>query len=53
MKKDFQASIDLIASAKIPVTKVITRRFLLDDIAEAFEIAADKRSGAIKVQIHQ
>jgi len=53
IKKDFQASIELIASSKIPVTKVITHRFLLDDIAQAFEVAADKRSGAIKVQIHQ
>jgi threonine dehydrogenase-like Zn-dependent dehydrogenase len=47
------AAIDLIASGKIPVTDLITHRFALEDAPEAFLVAADKQSGALKVQIYQ
>jgi 2-desacetyl-2-hydroxyethyl bacteriochlorophyllide A dehydrogenase len=53
LETDFQATIDLIASGKIPVTKLVTHRFPLLDIADAFKVAADKTSGAIKVHIYQ
>jgi L-iditol 2-dehydrogenase len=52
MRRDFQWSMDLISSGKVPASKLITHRFPLDQIQKAFEIAADKKTGSIKVQIH-
>lgn len=51
MHTDFQAAIDLIASGKIDITKLVSHRFALDDIAQAFAVAADKASGAVKVHV--
>lgn len=51
MQTDFQAAIDLIASRKVAATKIVTHRYPLDEIAEAFAVAADKGSGAIKVHV--
>ena len=42
LKKDFECSIDLIHSGRVPVERLITHRFALADIAKAFEVAADK-----------
>ena len=53
MDTDFGATIDLIGSGKIDVTKLVTHRFPLTEISEAFKIAADKTSGAIKVHVCQ
>lgn len=53
MTTDFQAAIDLIHSGKIDATQLVTHRFGLDDIAEAFAIAADKSSGSVKVHVCQ
>ena len=50
-ESDFQTSIDLIQSGKIDVTKVVTHRYSLESIARAFETAADKRTGAVKVLV--
>ena len=52
MRKDFEWSMDLISTKKILVSKLITHRFSLDDIQNAFEIAADKKTGSIKVQVY-
>jgi 2-desacetyl-2-hydroxyethyl bacteriochlorophyllide A dehydrogenase len=52
MRKDFEWSMDLISSGKIPVSKLITHRFPLDDVQRAFETAADKKTGSIKVQVY-
>lgn len=51
MKRDFQWSIDLIASKMVPAHRLVTHRFPLDEIARALEVAADKDTGSIKVQI--
>jgi 2-desacetyl-2-hydroxyethyl bacteriochlorophyllide A dehydrogenase len=51
MASDFQAAIDLIASGKIDASRIITHRFPFGQVAEAFAIAADKRSGAVKVHL--
>ncbi len=51
MKTDFETSIDLIASGKVDVTKLVTHRFPFSEISEAFEVAADKTSGCIKVHV--
>jgi len=52
-KLEFQIAIDLVASGKVNVEKLITHRFPLSDINEAFKIAADKKKyGAIKIVIN-
>lgn len=48
---DYQVAIDLIASGKAPVGKLLTHRFPLSAAPEAFATADDKASGAVKVQI--
>lgn len=53
MQTDFQAAIDLIAKKRIDVGKLVTHRFSLNEISEAFETAADKKSGSIKVHVCQ
>ncbi len=53
METDFEAAIDLITSGRAPVTQLVTHRFPLPEIVEAFRIAADKTSGAIKVHVIQ
>jgi 2-desacetyl-2-hydroxyethyl bacteriochlorophyllide A dehydrogenase len=50
-EKDFDAAIELIASGRTDPTRIVTHRFGLDDIAEAFRIAADKASGSVKVHV--
>lgn len=50
---DFDATIELIASGKVDPTKIITHRFPLDEIVEAFKIADDKTTDSIKVNIYQ
>ena len=51
MQTDFQMAIDLIAQRRVDATKLVTHRFALDQIAEAFAVAADKHSGAVKVHV--
>lgn len=53
MDTDFGAAIELISSGKVDATKLVTHRYSLDDVVEAFRISADKRSGAIKVHLCQ
>ena len=50
---DFQSSIDLIQSKKIDVAQLVTHRYPLECIAQAFKTAADKRTGAVKVHVCQ
>lgn len=53
MATDFDAAIDLIASGRINATRLVTHRFPLENIEEAFQVAADKGSGSVKVHITQ
>ena len=46
---DFPPAVDLVANGKIDVSHIISHRMPLDDIQEAFEMAAEKRDGAIKI----
>lgn len=48
---DFATAIDMLAAAAPRVAPLITQRFALTDVQRAFETAADKRSGAVKVCI--
>jgi len=51
MRKDFEWSMDLISSGKIRASRLITHRFPLSDIQKAFEVAANKKTGSIKVMV--
>ena len=52
MRKDFEWSMDLIASRKVQASKLITHRFPLAEIENAFKTAADKKTRSIKVQVY-
>jgi threonine dehydrogenase-like Zn-dependent dehydrogenase len=52
MKRDFEWSMNLIILNKVPVTKLVTHKFPLSNIKEAFEVAGDKKSGSIKVHVY-
>ena len=41
MDTDFDAAIELIASGKVDATKLVTHRFPLMEVPEAFRISAD------------
>jgi L-iditol 2-dehydrogenase len=51
LQKDFDGAIELIANEKVDVTPIVTHHFPLVEIAEAFRVSADKRSGAVKVHV--
>lgn len=53
MKRDFDSSIGLLASHRVAVRGLITHRFPLIEISTAFEVALDKSSKSIKVEICQ
>jgi L-iditol 2-dehydrogenase len=42
---------DLIASGKVNVDFMVTHRFGLDDVQDAFEMVAGYRDGAVKAMI--
>ncbi len=48
---EIEPFIDFVSSGKIDVKPIITHVFTLDQVQQAFEIAADPLSGAIKVMI--
>lgn len=47
----YPTAISLVASGKIDIKHLVTHRFDFKDSLQAFEIASDYRTGAIKVQI--
>lgn len=53
MRTDFDIAIDLITSGRVEATKLVTHRYPFSQVAEAFQIAADKKSGSIKVHLVQ
>jgi L-iditol 2-dehydrogenase len=52
-RKDFDTAIDLIASGTVTPTALVTHKFSLEQIEEAFRVAANKTTGSIKVLITQ
>ncbi len=52
-KHDYEVAIDLMDSGRVNLKEMVTHKFALSDIQRGFEIASNKSSGSIKVQIHQ
>ena len=47
----YERSLELVRSGRIDLAPMVTHRFSLDDIADAFEVTASKSGGAIKVVV--
>jgi 2-desacetyl-2-hydroxyethyl bacteriochlorophyllide A dehydrogenase len=47
----YERSLELVSNGRIDLAPMVTHRFALDDIAAAFETAASKAEGAIKVVV--
>ena len=45
----YERSLELVRSGRFDLAPLVTHRFSLDDVAEAFETAASKAGGSIKV----
>ena len=52
-RHDFEVAIDMMGSGRVDLKPMVTHRFPLSDVQEAVDIAYDKNSGSVKVQIHQ
>jgi L-iditol 2-dehydrogenase len=50
-RADFDVALELLASRREEVAPLVTHRIRLDDVQRAFDTAADKRAGAIKVSV--
>jgi threonine dehydrogenase-like Zn-dependent dehydrogenase len=50
-RSDFEVAVSLLADHLDRVRTIVTHRFSLDEVNEAFRTAADKGSGSIKVSI--
>jgi threonine dehydrogenase-like Zn-dependent dehydrogenase len=50
-RADFDLALELLAAAPEKFRALITHRFALADIRQAFEVAGDKRSGCVKVAV--
>jgi threonine dehydrogenase-like Zn-dependent dehydrogenase len=50
-RHDFAVAIDLIASGRAPVERLVTSRFPLTEAPAAFQTAADKATGSVKIHL--
>jgi threonine dehydrogenase-like Zn-dependent dehydrogenase len=50
-RHDFEVAIEIIASDRVTIDGLVTHRFPLEQAAAAFQTAADKSSGSLKVHI--
>ncbi len=51
LRTDYEFAIDMMASGRLPLQKLITHEVPLSDIRGAFELADDKTRGAVKVLV--
>ena len=49
---DYEMATDMMASGKLDMKPMVTHRFPLQEIQKGFEVASDKSTGSIKVQIY-
>ena len=47
----YERSLELVRTGRIDLAPMVTHRFALDDVAQAFEVATSKTDGAIKVLV--
>ncbi len=52
-RHDYEVAIDMLDSGKVPLEKMVTHKYKLDEIQKGFDVAYDKNTGSIKVQILQ
>jgi threonine dehydrogenase-like Zn-dependent dehydrogenase len=52
VRSDFDVALSLLSRHVDQVRTIVTHRFALDDVNEAFRTAADKARESIKVAIH-
>lgn len=50
-KHDYEVAIELMASGRAPVEQMVTRTFSLDEAPLAFQTAADKSTGSVKIHL--
>jgi len=50
---DYELAIDMLASGRMPLQPIVTHTYSLEEIGQGFATAYDKKTGSIKVQIHQ
>jgi len=48
---EFPLAVDLIATGRIDVSHIISHKLMLDDIQKGFEMATERKDGAIKILI--
>ncbi len=51
-RHDYEVAIDLMASGRVQLGQMVTHKFPLTQIQNAFDTAYQKKTGSIKVQIH-
>jgi 2-desacetyl-2-hydroxyethyl bacteriochlorophyllide A dehydrogenase len=51
-RHDYEIAVELMASGRVELEQIVTHRFPLEEIQQAFEAAYKKSAGSIKVQIH-
>lgn len=51
-RSDFDTALEILAARPESFRNLVTHRFPLSDINGAFEVAADKRSGSLKVMVY-
>jgi threonine dehydrogenase-like Zn-dependent dehydrogenase len=50
---DYELAIAMLASGRAPLQPIVTHTNSLEEIGQGFATAYDKKTGSIKVQIHQ
>ncbi len=51
-RHDFEMAVDLMASGRVDLKPMVTHKFPLEEIPQAFATAYDKSTGSVKVQLH-